>query len=108
MAALYRLVLFNGISQLKTPRSLGRVVSVGFNALHPQRETPGGPSLAGPPTAASLSTMADKADKVSASCSRRLSSTASTPDGAKARVKRVSIEGNIGEISSVSNSYNQN
>uniref|UniRef100_A0A3B4U8Y2 deoxyguanosine kinase n=1 Tax=Seriola dumerili TaxID=41447 RepID=A0A3B4U8Y2_SERDU len=45
-------------------------------------------------TTTNLSTMASKRDKISDSCSRCLSSKTSTQDG-KARVKRVSIEGNI-------------
>ncbi|XP_071339066.1 deoxyguanosine kinase, mitochondrial isoform X2 [Trachinotus anak] len=45
-------------------------------------------------TATNLSTMASKTGKIGGSCSRCLSSKASTEDG-KARVKRVSVEGNI-------------
>ncbi|XP_041793292.1 deoxyguanosine kinase, mitochondrial [Chelmon rostratus] len=83
MSALYRRVLFNRVSALKQQTGWIQVMRFGFSA---------------PPTrwktqhTADPSTMPDKAAKLSVSSSRCLSSSAE--DG-RARVKRVSIEGNI-------------
>lgn len=75
MAALCRGVLFSTVSKL--------------NATHPQWKTPG--CLTQGTT--NLSTMTGKTDKTSESSAR---CGGSSQDG-KPRVKRVSIEGNIGK-----------
>ena len=84
MSALYRCALFNRniISTLK--KQTGLI----------QWKTPSSSALS---QTADLSTMANnnKSRKRSLSCTRRLSST---PEDGRARVKRVSIEGNIGKL----------
>lgn len=83
MAALYRGVLFKRVSKL--------------NAAHPQWKTPGcflrGGKAAIIHSATNLSTMTGKPSRMSESSA---GCGASSQDG-KARVKRVSIEGNIGK-----------
>lgn len=84
--------LFNRVFKFSKPKSLivCQVGRFGFNAARPQWESR-------PQTASSyLSVMAQKTGRLSASCSRCLSGSVSS-EARPARVKRVSIEGNIGK-----------
>lgn len=91
MSALYRSVLFHAV--LKEQTCFTQVMRFGYSASA-QGVTTG--NTARTQTTTGLSAMAYKPGKRSLPCSRLLSS--STEDGA-ARVKRVSIEGNIGKWS---------
>lgn len=91
MSALYRSVLFH--ASLKEQICLTQVRTFGYRAL--ARSLTSG-NTARTPTTTGFRVMASKPGKRSLPCSRLQSS--STEDGA-ARVKRVSIEGNIGKWS---------
>ncbi|XP_026177229.1 deoxyguanosine kinase, mitochondrial [Mastacembelus armatus] len=98
MSLVYRCFLLSHVSKCKT--LIGRTQTIGFgkNARRSQGKTPGGFLRAGntvmTQAASSLSTMANKADSDRFPWSRCMSSKTPPRDG-KARVKRVSIEGNI-------------
>ncbi|KAK2902098.1 deoxyguanosine kinase, mitochondrial isoform X2 [Channa argus] len=94
MSVLFRCVRFN-VFKFKR---LTQVTRIGHNAPPQQWKAsgsflqPGNTALT--QMANTFATMADKEDKISISCARCLSNQASTQDRT-ARVKRVSIEGNI-------------
>ncbi|XP_053276450.1 deoxyguanosine kinase, mitochondrial [Pleuronectes platessa] len=97
-AGLCRCVLFNPVSKFNKHTGLTQVRRFGVLLPPPplplQWKTPGSLLRAGnTQTTSNTRSVARKAEMISASCSRSLSST-STPD-AKFKVKRVSIEGNI-------------
>ncbi len=98
MSALYRCALFSRVSRFKP--GVMQVVRFGYNVSPPQKKTPDSVlrNTASTQTAAHLRTVADQLERRSLSSSRCLSTSASTADGS-ARVRRVSIEGNIGKIS---------
>ncbi|XP_019956607.2 deoxyguanosine kinase, mitochondrial isoform X1 [Paralichthys olivaceus] len=96
-AGLCRCVLFSWVTKFNKHAGLTQVMR--FSAPPPpplplQWKTPARLLRAGiTQTTANSSSMARKADAISASCSRSLSATSSPH--AKSKVKRVSIEGNI-------------
>lgn len=94
MSALYRCVLLSRVSKLKQQTGLTRVRTF----AHTQWKTCDCLVRAGntaiPQTTTILNAMAKKTRNVGLSRSLSLSSSS---DDAKARVKRVSIEGNIGK-----------
>ncbi|XP_033474549.1 deoxyguanosine kinase, mitochondrial isoform X1 [Epinephelus lanceolatus] len=95
MSALYRCALFNRVSKLKTGVTQVKRFGYNVNAPPPQWTTPDSLLRVGNTAitqTTNLRTMANKSRRLSFSCSRCLST--STENGA-ARVKRVSIEGNI-------------
>lgn len=98
MSALYRSVVFNRVSKLNT--CLIQVMRFGYNAPPPQWKTPDSLQRAGNTSRSQDTTnpkaMANISRKLSVSCSRCLSTS---PESGANRVKRVSIEGNIGKIS---------
>lgn len=84
MSALCRCLFFSRVSKLKESTGLVHVMRFGFNAVQsPQWKTPSN----------ILSATATKSEKLNVSF---FSSSSSTKDG-PARVRRVSIEGNIGK-----------
>nr|XP_020458157.1 deoxycytidine kinase-like isoform X1 [Monopterus albus] len=93
MSVVFRCVLFSRLSTFKRITGLTQVIRLGHIAPLPQRKTPGSSTVI-TRAANSVITMARRVDKISSCCPRCLSSKASAQDG-KARVKRVSIEGNI-------------
>ena len=104
MSALYRCVLLNRVSKSKTHTGLIQVMRFGYNVLPPQWKTCGSFLQAENKTRNQLTknlsnvAVAHKAGMRSFSGSSCLSNKPLTEDG-KARVKRVSIEGNIGKKS---------
>lgn len=106
MLALYRCV--NPVTKFKKLTGLTQVIRFGLNVPPSQWKTPRRFLQAGITgmiqAASTLGTMANKGGKISLSGSRCLSSKASTQDG-KTRVKRVSIEGNIGKIRNIFSLY---
>lgn len=99
MLTLYRCV--NPVYKCKKLTGLTQVVGFGHDAPPQRWETARSFLQAGSRSIThavnNLNTLANKAEKISLSCSRGLSNNASTQDG-KLRVKRVSIEGNIGKM----------
>ncbi|XP_029998750.1 deoxycytidine kinase-like [Sphaeramia orbicularis] len=87
MAGLYRFAFLNRVSKLNPPTGLVPFLRFGYYA-------PGSPNTAKTQPTKYLTTMAQKLGQHEFPCSRLLSSTASNKDG-RARMKRVSIEGNI-------------
>uniref|UniRef100_UPI0037E8FEA0 deoxyguanosine kinase, mitochondrial isoform X1 n=2 Tax=Semicossyphus pulcher TaxID=241346 RepID=UPI0037E8FEA0 len=95
MSSLYRCALFNRVCNSTKPTGLItlQVRRLGVNTSGPQWRTLFAGNTAGTLTTTNQS-MAHKSGRLSVSCSRCLSGSTST-EARPARVKRVSIEGNI-------------
>uniref|UniRef100_UPI003AAB7601 deoxyguanosine kinase, mitochondrial isoform X2 n=1 Tax=Centroberyx gerrardi TaxID=166262 RepID=UPI003AAB7601 len=106
MSCLYRFVVLNGVSKIKPQTVPIRCIRFACNAPLQWKRSELNCLRVGNPAfvTTKLSSMASKAAKRSFSSSPNcLSSTLSTEDGIT-RVKRVSIEGNIGKICTVGKS----